>query len=180
MVSVDWLFAVPVKYHWMCQWRESIRTVKPWQLNVSSILSISQSHHPSDFSCSVDMWGWMDRWTDLQHRLSLPRLRAPCVEMTISALGETLLISDAECSLTRDVANDMRSILIRPLLAFSQQKTKQNQKRLPVIKHQHLRMKEAHEVVHKKLAQEARVFLLDLSIALWRPLFYWCKQHLIG
>lgn len=50
-------------------------------------------------------------------------LRTPCIEMKISSWGESLLVSDVECSFTNDVANDMCSILIRPISAFSQNKT---------------------------------------------------------
>lgn len=73
---------------------------------------------------------------------------APCAEMTISPRSRTLLISAGEGSLISDVANDMFSILIRPSLAFAQQKTESKNKVSCCwsnVAHQHLRPKEAQD-----------------------------------
>lgn len=74
---------------------------------------------------------------------------SPCTETTISPRGKTVLISARKRSLIRDVANDMLSILIRPLLAFAQEKKESKTKASHCwsnVAYQHLRPKEAQDV----------------------------------
>lgn len=95
--------------------------------------------------------------------------QTPCTEMTISPHGKTMLISARERSLIRAVANNMFSILIRPLLAFAQEK-KESKTKASRCWSKVVYISICVQRRHKMFHCETRFFLLDFSVVFWWPL----------